>query len=165
MDELIRTLGIDWKLLVANTITFGIVLWILRRFAYRPIINLLDRRRQAIADSLAKAKQSAEEFKVWQQEKQRLVEEAKTEALRLVHQAERQAETLRQQQLAETQAESARLLARTKDQLARQQAQLVTEAKRELASLVVQATGKVIDQELDEDLDRRFSRRALEGLK
>lgn len=165
MAELIHTLGIDWKLLAANTITFFIVLWILRRFAYRPIINLLEQRQRTVADGLTKAKQSQEGYAELQREKQRIVEEAKTDALKLVHAAEVEASNLRQQELVKTQTEASQLLAKTKQQLERERQQMVSKAKADLAGLVVTASAKVLGETVDAELEKKLQAQAVKAVK
>ena len=48
-------LGIQWKILLAQTISFSIVFFVLWRYAYKPIFNLLEIRRVKIAEALANA--------------------------------------------------------------------------------------------------------------
>lgn len=165
MAELIHTLGIDWKLLVANTITFFMVLWILRKFAYRPIINLLEQRQKMVADGIAKAKQSEEGYAELQREKQRILEEAKTDALKVVHAAEVEAANLRQQEIAKTQAETSQLLEKTKQQLERERQQMVSKAKADLADLVVAASTKVLGETVDAELEKKLQTQAVKAVK
>lgn len=165
MGELFTKLGIDWKLLIANTITFFLVLWILRKFAYRPVLHLLDQRQAKIADGLSKAKQSAESYREFEERKQEMMEQAKTEALKILHQAEQDAEQLRQQRLTEAQAAAAKVLARSKQQLASEQAKMLQSAKAELAGLVVVATGKVLERQLDDQLQKTLAQQAVAALK
>ncbi|MEK7537956.1 MAG: F0F1 ATP synthase subunit B, partial [Patescibacteria group bacterium] len=78
MGELVSKLGIDWKLLLANTLTFFLVLWILRRFAYRPIMDVLDRRQKTIGEGLDAAKRSTDELAAIKRDKEQVLKEAKT---------------------------------------------------------------------------------------
>ena len=55
MDQTLHSLGIYWPKLLAQTINFGIVLFVLWRFAYRPVLTMLEQRRQKIAESITNA--------------------------------------------------------------------------------------------------------------
>ena len=68
MSELIHNLGIDWKLLLANAVTFLIVLWVLRKFAFGPIMRALEQRQGTIAKGLADAKQQTEALAAFEEE-------------------------------------------------------------------------------------------------
>ena len=53
--ELLSKLGIDWKLLLAQVVNFGILLGVLTVFVYRPLLDLLDARRERIAKAMEDA--------------------------------------------------------------------------------------------------------------
>ena len=55
MGDTIKTLGIDLPKLIAQLVNFGIVLVVLWKFAYKPILAMLDQRRDKIAESMANA--------------------------------------------------------------------------------------------------------------
>ena len=88
MGELVSKLGIDWKLLLANTLTFFLVLWILRRFAYRPIMRMLSARKQEIEGGLRFAEEAKEELTRIAEKKEVVLQEARSKALAIVTDAE-----------------------------------------------------------------------------
>lgn len=161
MAELFEKLGIDWKLLIANTATFFIVLWVLRKFAFKPLMDVMDKRQKAIGDGLDAAKQSREELKAIQDEKQRVMEQAKTEALQMLQATQADAAKLRQQLIDQAQADATALATKTRAELDRQKVQMLAEAKSELADLVVSATEKVIGDQLDAKLSKKLASQAI----
>ncbi|MBI3573412.1 MAG: F0F1 ATP synthase subunit B [Candidatus Kerfeldbacteria bacterium] len=165
MSELFTKLGIDWRLLVANTITFFVMLWILRRFAYRPILRLLEQRQKTVADSLTKAKAVDEQWKELQTQKQRIIEETKTESLRHLKAAEAEAQAVRQDLVAKAEAEAAAMLARNKLELERQKDDMLVSAKAEIVDLVLTASGKVLETELTTDKQRALAEATVATLK
>ena len=62
MQTFVEKFGIDWKLMIAQLINFAIVFFILRAFVYKPVLKLLDKRRQKIEDGLAFAEKSKAEL-------------------------------------------------------------------------------------------------------
>lgn len=165
MGELIHNLGIDWKLLIANTLTFLIVLWILRRFAYGPIMKALEDRQKTIATGLQAAKKTTDEYAHLQTEKDRLLAEAKQMAQSVLRDAESQAASIRQQEMEKTQAEAAQIVAKTREQLGRERQQMVQAAQGDLAKLVVEATEKVLAETVDPNLDKKIQQQALRAIK
>lgn len=164
MGELISKLGIDWKLLLANALTFFLVLWVLRKFAYRPIMDVLDKRQQAIGAGLDAAKRSKEELTAIQQDKLEVLKAAKTEALAIVAEAKQQGEAAKQKLAEQAQAESAATIAKTKALLDRERRDMVQQAKGELADLVVEATEKVLAGSMDATAKDKLSKAAVQAL-
>lgn len=165
MAELFEKLGIDWKLLIANTATFFIVLWVLRKFAFKPLMDVMDKRQKAIGDGLDAAKQSQAELKSIQDEKLRVMEQAKTEALQLLQATQADAGKLRQQMIDQAQADAQAITSKTQAELARQKQQMLAEAKGELADLVVAATTKVVGEQLDAKLSKKLAEQAIAEVK
>lgn len=164
MSDLIKNLGIDWKLLLANASTFFIVLWLLKKFAYKPLLKVIEDRQATAAETVAKAKQVEEELKAVQRNEQAIMAQAKTEALGILQQAKTEADQARQRLVVAAEAEAAQVMAKMKATMAREQATMLSEAKGELAAIVMAATNKVISQQLDADLQQKLTRRALEDI-
>ncbi len=164
MGELVTKLGIDWKLLLANTLTFFLVLWILRKFAYKPIMDVLDRRQQTIGEGLDAAKKSQTELSAIQHEKEVVMKEAKSEALSIVSEAKKQGEAIKQKLSEQANAESAATLERTKVLLERERIEMVKKAKTELADLVISATEKVLDVTVDDKVRAKLATAAVDAL-
>src|SRR3974390_3202 len=80
-------LGINWKILVAQTINFSIVLFVLWRFAYRPIFALLEARREKIADAMANADKIKAELAKTEADRQKVLAEAGDQANKLIDEA------------------------------------------------------------------------------
>lgn len=165
MGELVSKLGIDWKLLLANTVTFFLVLWILRKFAYRPIMDVLDRRQKTIGEGLDAAKKSQDELTAIQHEKAVILKAAKTESLAMVSEAKKQGEAFKQKLAEQANVESAAILEKTKALLDQERVAMVKQAKTELTDLVIAATTKVLDRAVDEKTQAALADQAVAALK
>ena len=164
MAELFTKLGIDWKLLIANAITFFLVLWLLRKFAYRPLLDVMEKRRQTIDEGLDKAKQAQSDLESIAKEKERVLAAARTESLALIQSAQRDAEARKQAVIAKAETEAQALVAKTRQQLDREKEQMLVQAKGELTDLVVAATGKVVAAQLDNKLQHTLANQAIKEL-
>lgn len=165
MGELVTTLGIDWKLLLANTLTFFLVLWILRKFAYRPILDVLEKRQQTVKQGLEAAERSSVELEAIQKDKAEILKAAKQEAQQIVQAAKHEGEVVKAQLLADAQTEAQATLTKTKQLLERERESMVAKAKTELADLVIQATGKVLNSTLDTKAKNALQKEAVKALK
>lgn len=143
MAELFSKLGIDWKLLVANTITFFIVLWVLRKYAFGPLLRVIEQRQRTAADTAVAAEQIERETTALAAGKAQILAAAKADALTIVQSARRDAETAKDAILSDAQAEATAMLDRTRQAMAREKEAMVRAARADLADLVVMATEKV----------------------
>lgn len=162
MSELVHKLGIDWRLLIASIVNFFLLFFILRKYAYRPILGMLEKREKMIADSVDKSTAMAKEFQAMEEKKVLELKEMRAEASRLMAEAAHKAEHLKTELLAEAKAESERLMAKTKAELDRERQALKASVRAEVADLVVAATEKVLVQKLTAAQDRKLVERTLE---
>ena len=97
--ELIHQFGFDPKLLVAQIVNFLVVLWVLKKYLYGPLLSMLNKRKKAIEEGLAQAEKARllleeiteKEKKILQEaqkQAEKIIEEAKEQALSVVKEAE-----------------------------------------------------------------------------
>ena len=88
MSELIKHFGIDWKLLAAQVVNFAILLFLLKRFAYKPILGMLKKRREEIEKGLKFTKDAETKLNLIGEEREEVLKTARQEALKIVGDAE-----------------------------------------------------------------------------
>lgn len=88
MAELIHQFGIDWRLLVAQAVNFGILFFILYRFAYRPILAVLAKRKEKIQEGLEMREEAEIKLAEADREKEALLRKAEADSLVLITKAE-----------------------------------------------------------------------------
>ncbi len=164
MSELFAKLGIDWKLLIANAITFGIVLWLLRKFAYKPLMDVMDKRRSTIDAGLNDAQKAKDELQAMQSEKAKVLTEAKREAQKILQDAITVADQRRQDLITKADHDVQTMMVKAKQQMEDEKQQVMSSAQAELADLVVAATEKVVAGQLDEKLQRSLADQTLKHI-
>ena len=164
MQELISTFHIDWRLLIAQLVNFGIVVFVLWRFALRPVMKILNERSQTIEKSLAQAAKIEAELKEVQSRSAKSLAEAKQTASVIMKQAKEQAVVWQNQKVKETETKLEALARAHEEQLQRQQVELLEQAKSELAAVVAQAAGKVIKTKLTARQDEKLIKESLKNL-
>ncbi|MDE1970297.1 MAG: F0F1 ATP synthase subunit B [Patescibacteria group bacterium] len=92
MSDFITHFGIDWKLLLAQIVNFGVLLFLLKRFVYGPILTILKTRKEKIEQGLQYARDAEEELKHTEILRQEILESAKREAHAIVARAESSAQ-------------------------------------------------------------------------
>ena len=88
MQEFITHFGIDWKLFLAQIVNFSVILFVLRKFAYQPILKMLTQRRKTIEGGLEMRAQAEKNLKESDEMRNRTLQQAHTEAVAIVNRAE-----------------------------------------------------------------------------
>lgn len=158
MSELLDSLGIEWYLLVAQIINFAILLVILEKFVYRPVMRLLDERRAKIADTLARDKMSAEKLEAVELDREKILSKARAESQRIIESAKQSGEEAGKRLLASAKEEVSRLKKETEKRLAAERTRLVADVRKEIGTVVVEA----IERSLGDVLDARTQGRMVE---
>lgn len=92
MSEFIHHFGIDWRLLIAQIINFGVLFFLLKKFAYGPILAVLRERRRKIEEGLELRRQAQRTLHSTEQLREEVLTSARHDAVEIVHQAESTAE-------------------------------------------------------------------------
>ncbi len=153
MSELLSNLGIDAALFGAQLINFSILLFVLYRFAYKPVLAMLEARTQKIEQGLKDAEASQKKLEEAAAKEHDVLVEAKKQAKEIIAKAEEQAHVNRDEIIANAQEESAKIIAHAQKITEEQKAHMVQEVKSEIAGLVSIALEKVIDEKVDQGKD------------
>lgn len=156
--------GINWKLFLAQLINFGIVLFVLWKWVWKPVTSNMEERTRKIEESLANADQitkEKEEFTVW---KETEMSKARQEATAIISEAKTQAEALKIETLEKTKQEQQTILERSARELEQQKQQAISSAKSELAELVISAAEKLIRNKVDKKADQKLISQAVKEL-
>jgi F-type H+-transporting ATPase subunit b len=137
-------LGINLGYLVSQIVNFVLLLIILRVFLYKPIVTMLDRRREKIKTDLEEAEGERSEAEAARQEYEKQLEEAREERRSIVAQATEQAEKMRE------------VVVKTEEEMEALRRQTLVGAQDQIVDLAVAAAGKVVGESLDEQAHRRL---------
>ncbi len=143
MGETIQTLGIYWPKLIAQTINFGIVLFVLWKFAYRPVLAMLDLRREKIAESITNAEKIKAELARTEASRLEVLNQANTQATRLIEEARAAAARVQEVETQKAIAAAEQIIAKAREAAAQDHVRMLAELRREVGRLVVQTTAKV----------------------
>jgi F-type H+-transporting ATPase subunit b len=148
-------------LMIWTLVTFVIVLIVLRKFAFGPIQQLIDTRRQAIVSDLDAAQAAREEAQTSLAEYRQQLAEARKEANKIVEDARRVGDERRAAAVAELEAEKTRLMQQTREEIQSETRQALNAIKQQVADLTLAATEKVVRAQLNEAEQRRLIDEAL----
>ena len=160
-----ESLGIDFKLIIVQIINFGLLLFLLKRFLYKPILKILDERRKRIAESLVSAQKIEEEWAKLEEEKEKEFQNAKEAARQLVEEAKSQGEKERAGIVKHAREEVERMSVRMREQLAQEREKIRSELKAEVADLVILMVQKLLKEKISKEKQEEFLAESLEELK
>lgn len=161
MKELASHLGVDWRLLLAQAANFLILFFIFKKFALRPLMNILSARRQEIAKGLAYTREAEERLLTVKQERDRVVKEARADAFGIVSEAEKVAKIKKEEMVAEARKKAEEIAAETKRRFYEERAKLQQEAARNAETLVRLGVARVLGRMTPKGRDSVLIREAL----
>lgn len=151
-----EALGIDPALLISQVVNFLILFLVLRFLLYKPILGMLQGRREKIKADLEAAdearRQAAEAKQEYDRQLAQVEEERRAALAKAMEEAEREKEKI----LREARAEAQEILAKTRSEVEYQRQQAMVEMQGQVAELAIAAASKVIGQSLDEKAHRRL---------
>jgi F-type H+-transporting ATPase subunit b len=150
-------LGIEWRILLAQTISFSIVFFVLWKFAYKPIFSVLQARQEKIAQSLANAEKIKTDVARTEAERQKILADAGDKANKLIDEAREAAARVRELETQKAIAAAEQIVSKAREAAAQERVQMLGDLKREVGRLVVKTTTTVTGKILTPDDQRRLA--------
>ncbi len=142
--------------LIWAIINFVIFFILLRLFLYRPVLKMLDARRDEIQANLSQAENARKQAEEARAEYDRHLARAKEEAQSMVARAQAAADKARDELLAQAQRQAEDTIQRAQKAIASEKERALNEIRQEVAELAVMAAGKVIERSLDVEQHRQL---------
>jgi F-type H+-transporting ATPase subunit b len=144
----VDALGIEWTLLLAQIVNFGILIILLRMFLYQPVLKMLNARKERIAQSMKDAERVSAAAREAEQEKSKVLEQARREAQEIRAQATRDAEKIAQDVRGRAEQEATDIRMKAQADAAKQVELALADANKQIAELAIMATEKLLGREL-----------------
>jgi len=157
VEQIARTFGVDWPHLIAQMISFGIVCFLLYRFAYGPVLRMLADRRQLIAESLANAGKVKAELARTETQRKEVMAQANAQATQFIEEARAAADVLLKKETKKAIAAAEEIIVKAHQAAAQDHARMLAELKQEVGRLVVQTTSAVTGKILTTEDQRRLA--------
>jgi F-type H+-transporting ATPase subunit b len=144
----LEKLGINWALLVSQLFNVIILIWLLTRFLYQPVLNMLNERTRRVQESLAEAEQVKQQLANARQDYDAEIARARQESAGILAQAQERARVQEAEIVAQARAEADRIRQEAREQAVQERDQLLREVKGQVAELVMLTASKVLGAEL-----------------
>jgi F-type H+-transporting ATPase subunit b len=157
VEEIARTFGVDWPHLIAQIISFCIVCILLQRFAYKPVLQMLEERRQQIAQGQANAEQIKAELARTEARRREMLDQANTEAGKLIEQGRAAAARVEEQETQKAIAAAEQIMVKAQEASAQEKTRMLAQLKSEFGRLLVEATASVTGKILTPEDQQRLA--------
>lgn len=162
MESILHDFGINPLLLSAQVVNFLVLLFILKKILYKPMLKMLEERKTKIALSMKQAEETRQTLLKTEEEKEKKLIKATEEAKRIIAESAEEATHIIQEAHTKAQGDIEEMLKKGQESLNRERELLQQEMKEELSDIVAIAlekvTGKVLDQKDQKELIERSIR-------
>ena len=146
----------NYGLMVWTLVIFLILLGVLSKFAFKPIIAAVEAREKALEDAINSAKRDREEAALLLAQHRAALDASRGEGQKLIADARAAAERVRAELVEQAHAEQAKMLERARAEIDAERAKAIAELRKEAVDLAIMGAGKVIGQNLDRDANRKL---------
>ena len=155
-------LGINWHGLLAQFISFGILLALLLLVAYKPVTKMLDDRSKKIKESMDQAEFIKQQVAKTEQMVQEQLAQARKQGQELVAQSAQIGERLREEARQQARQDAEAIVARARTEIRAERDDTIAKLREEFVEIAIQAAEKVINKALDKETHRQLIQETLE---
>ena len=156
---------INWiNLMIWTWLIFAVLLFVLRKWAWGPILGALETREKRIQDALDGAARERDDAAQLLQEQRQLLEDSRDQAQQIMAESRKAGERLRTELLDEARKQREQIVDRAREDIARERDHALELLRREAIDLSISAAGRVLRREVDSAENRRLVEEYLAGL-
>jgi F-type H+-transporting ATPase subunit b len=148
--------------LIAQLLIFLVMLGVLYRFAWGPLLKILNERRERIQQGVEATERAKRELEEAERERQVKLEEARREAQAILDRIAKQGEDLRKELETKAREQADALIARARAEIQQEREKAVQDLRSQVADLAVMAAGRIIGESLDAKKHRELIERTIE---
>ncbi|OGJ59435.1 ATP synthase F0 subunit B [Candidatus Peribacteria bacterium RIFCSPHIGHO2_01_FULL_55_13] len=164
MGDLVHALGIQWSALMAQMVNFAILIFVLARFVYKPILKVIDERRAMVEKSVETAREIDQFKERVDQDRLVILRKADEEAGQMLEKAAQNAEALRTEIEKAAHAHAAQIMKKGMEQLDVERARVAKEMQSKLAHAIVLSAEKILRREFSKEDQESFEKELKENL-
>ncbi len=143
-------ISFDPGLIIWTTIIFTTLLLVLKKFAWKPILDSVDERSKSIKEALEAAEKAKQEMELLNSDNERIIQEAKLERDALLKEAREIKNKIISEAKDKAVSEADKIIVSAKDQIHNQKMKAITELKNQVAEISIEMTEKILRKELDD---------------
>lgn len=165
MEGLLDKLGINWKLFIAQLVNFGILLFVLYKFLYKPILAMLEKRARIIEKSIDEARKTELGISEAQKRRENLINEAKIGAKKIIDEAKLIADKQKEDILNKAREENERIIKSGAAIVKREKETAKLQLEKEMGKVLITGLEKTIGRIITEEEQKKIMEESIDSLK
>ncbi len=158
-------LGIDFKFILAQIINFGLLVFLLQKLLYKPILKVLADRKRKIDEWLANADKIRAELDAINKEKEQILKSARGEGLSIIDRYRNEGENQKEEIIMNANKEAKKALESAQRRLKEEEELMVSQVRERMAEMATKMAEKIIREKFSESGQHRIVEERLEELK
>lgn len=156
VTDITTRFGVTWELFISQLIAFLVVAYCLKKFAYQPVLTMLEERRQRIAEGMANADKIKEELATTEAARKKVLDDAHVQASQLIEEARSAATQVQERESQKAVAQAEQIIAQAREATKADHARMLADLKEEIGGLVVKTTAQVVGKVLTPEDQKRL---------
>jgi len=143
-------------LIIWTIITFVLLLIVLTKFAWKPLLAALQKREDSLRDSIGRAEQARHESEQLLEENRKQIARSEQEGQKILKESRALAERLKDEMIDKANQQARKMIDMAKQEIDRDKEAAILHLRGEVANLAIMAAGKILDETLDENKQRKL---------
>jgi F-type H+-transporting ATPase subunit b len=149
-------LSVDTTLLWSTLVLFALFAWVLGKFAWGPLLRIVEDREKGIRDSVESAEKAAAEAKTLLARHQEILRDAGHEREQILARALKEAETARTDLIERARSDAEHIVEKTREQMQNEKNKAIAELREQVADIAVEAAGKIVKSSLTPEVQKKL---------
>lgn len=155
-------MNLYWESIVFSVIAFGILLFLLNRYAFGPIFGIMEKRSDHIQDQLKTAEKNRQESEGLLQEQRQAIQDARKEAYNIIEQSKKTSARQADEMIVQARAESVRIKEDALKEIDSEKNKAIMALRSQVSSMSVLIASKIIEKQIDENAQKKLIDQYLE---
>ncbi len=151
-------------MVILTWVTFFILLFILQKYAFKPLMANMRNREKDIREALENADKAKAQLAQIEEEKQKVLNEAKTQATQIIDQGRKTARDLAADIEAKSRQHAQQIMQSAHEEIIAEKQRLLKTLRQESAEVAISLAGKIIQENMDQEKNRRLVQEAIDQL-
>jgi F-type H+-transporting ATPase subunit b len=147
---------IDTTLFWATLVLFALFAFVLGRFAWGPLLKIIDEREKSVRDQVEGAQKAQAEAEALQRQRQEQLSAAAREREEMIARAHKEAEQIRAELVGKARGDAEAIVEKAKLQIQQEKASAIQELRRQVADLAVEAAGRIVQSSMSPEAQRKL---------
>lgn len=165
MNNILSDFGVQPVLLLAQVVNFVVLLFILKKLLYKPVLDMLQKRKEVIAQSLKNAEKIQEELDAIENRKQEVIDKAIEEGKKIIAESTAAGNQFYTDAQAKSKADTEAMMEQAVQMIAGEKEKMKSEVKSEVAGMIEMSLEKVLGKSLDSKSHQKITEESIKQIR